>query len=209
MAIFLLERKKTLNILNCTEIFGLTKSGKTTYLRQRVKKGEQVLFVEKGKFFSKVVNFLKYASKNPTNVLYLFFRLNSNWIYLKELTLKDYLVIWKMRNYYLAAVLSKYEKLKWSKENYFVDEFLLQSLFMIFQVKSSEENIKKIISRIPKSKNVLIIEAPPKIRYSRISNVKNPATKLSSEYKLKWVKNSEYNYETIKKILLEEYRQIK
>ena len=63
-----------------------------------------------------------------------------------------------MRNSYLGAVLAKYETLKSKKTPIIVDEFLLQSLFMIFQKKTDKKKIKKVLNKLFQSNKILIIE---------------------------------------------------
>ncbi len=189
--------------LNCIEAFGLSKSGKTTHLRGLKARNHNVLMVQNS-VFKKVIFFIRFFFKNPLTSIYLFYALNSNNIF-NNLSFKEKLTILKMRNFYLAAVLAKIDFISNMKKTCIVDEFSLQSLFMIFSTKSSEDKIKKVMSKLPKSKEVLLFEESQKTRHERIKSVKNPATKLNSYYKQKWIENCEYNYELIKKILLSFY----
>ncbi len=194
--------------LNCIEIFGLAKSGKTTFLKKLKEKGKEVYEVEYGNNITKIYNIIKYFIKKPIKTLYLFFKLNSNWLKLEHLTVKNYLGILKMRNSYLAGVLAKYEIVS-KKDDIYVDEFILQSLFMIFHKRVDDKEIREVLYCLPKSKNILLFEEKRKVRFERLKKIKKPATNLDLYFKFKWQKNCEYNYKIIKKILLEEYEEEK
>lgn len=190
---------------NIIEIFGLQKAGKTTLLRELKGKSKNVLDWESVSIRKKLYLFIKYFLLNPFDSVYLFYKMNSNWIKLGNLEVKDYFITFRMRNSYLVSALAKYEYLKKVKEEVFVDEFLLQSLFMIFQIQGEEEEIRRIIDKLSLGDKIIIVEESQKIRRVRLSNVKSPATELDLNFKSQWIENCEFNYEIIKKILLENF----
>ncbi|MCH7568289.1 MAG: hypothetical protein IIA87_02605 [Nanoarchaeota archaeon] len=122
-----------------------------------------------------------------------------------------------MRNSYLAFVLSKYEQIKNEKERIFIDEFSFQSLFMILQNKSSEENIQKIIRKLPKSDILFVFEANREKRhkaYKKLHPYKKgaillPASWIDKSYAKSLMEVMEYNFEIIKKIILKNYNEDK
>jgi hypothetical protein len=131
--------------------------------------------------------------------------MNSNWIVLKNLKWKDYIKIFLMRNSYLSAVFGRYEQLKNIKREIIVDEFFLQSLFIIFQVKVKEEKLEEILKIMLLPSKIYLFEIPKIIRDKRLKETEFPGEKINKEYAREWMKNSEYNYQIIKKILLKKY----
>jgi|SRR3989344_388992 len=183
------------------ELFGLPKSGKSTFLNKLAEEGKNFLDFDKMPSFRKFLLFLSYLFRHPLNTKYLFYKMNSNWLCLKELNLKDYFEIFRMRNSYLMAVLAKYELLKNVKKEVYVDEFIMQSLFMIKQKESSEEELRNIIDKLPKSRKIMILEETKKKRYERWKKIKKPARNLNLDFRMKWWSINEKNYEIIKKIM--------
>jgi hypothetical protein len=156
---------------NSIEVFGLTKSGKTTLLEEFRRKGKKVLEWEGVSAIRKVFLFLEYLMRHPFRTNYLFYKMNRNWVVLEDLGMKDYFDIFRMRNSYLASVLGKYSLLRKLREERYVDEFLLQSLFMIFQTRVSEEELRAVLESLPLSKRVIVVEEQNEVREKRIWNL--------------------------------------
>lgn len=203
MKITLLENTHPKN--NITEIFGLAKAGKTYFLKNQLKKGKHGVLVEDLPLLKKLWSFIKLTLKHPIKTSYLFYKTNSNWVKHPDINAGDYMKIFIMRNSYLAASLAKYQILRKNKKQTLVDEFSLQSLFMIFQEKAPEEELRKTINILPKSKQVLIIEESKKIRDQRMAARKKPSRNLNPIYFKLWRQNLEHNYKIIKKLVLEHY----
>ncbi len=192
----ILYKNKCIDYPNYIELFGLSKSGKTN-LTKVLKKKIRVISVSKG-FFSKIGYFIKFLLKKPVVSYSLFLKLNSE--ILDAGTIKDNIKVFFMRNSYLSAVLSKYERILSIKSPTLVDEFLLQSLFMIFQNKSNHNEITKIIKLLPVN-HVLVIETPNNLRKKRLQQVGYPGGDINRIYARKWMENMEYNYKLIIEIL--------
>ncbi len=205
MTIYILTiKKKGKRTLPCWELFGLPKSGKTTFLSVLTKKGYQTMQVVQKNTALKIFNFLKYVIKYPFSTSYLFFKLNTNQLPLSNLRFWDKLLTSRMRNSYLGAVLAKCETLvMYSKP--IVDEFMLQSLFMIIQSRSSVKELQKIIDNMPLSEKIFLVETSKRTRDQRLKSIRKPARVLDPYYKALWIENSEYNYAIIKEILLNYY----
>ena len=121
-----------------------------------------------------------------------------------------------MRNSYLIGVLAKYEYLKNKKENIFTDEFSLQSIFMILQKKSNEKEIRKIIKKLPKSDYLFLFEGNKEWRHKAYQKkhpvhggTLMPGSGIDKDYAEEWMKIMEYNFEIIKKIIFEDYKEDK
>ena len=194
---------------NIVEIFGLAKSGKTLLFKELIKKGYKGLSHEEISTAQKILFFLEFFLKRPLNTIYFFYKTNTNWIKLKSLAFKDYFEIFKMRNSYLAAVLSKYEIAKKYKRKILVDEFLLQSLFMILHKKANEQEIRKIMEKMPHSGDILLVEESRKKRLNRLRNRKTPARNLNKEFLEIWWTNIEFNYNIVKRMILKKYKKSK
>lgn len=194
------------NRLKTVELFGLSRSGKTTLLKELIKKGNKGLLTENISSKRKLFSFLKFILIYPLKTAYLFFKLNTDWIVLPFLKFKDYFLIWKMRNSYLASVLAKYQVVRNSKERIYLDEFLVQSVFMVIQNKSDKDEIWRVLNRLPPSGDILIVESNKTERYKRIKNTRFPAQQINEDYALKWMLNSEYNYKIIKGLLIKKYK---
>jgi len=200
---------------NIVEIFGLAKSGKTLLFKKLIKKRYKGLSHEEISTPQKIFFFLKFFLKHPLNTIYFFYKTNTNWIKLKSLAFKDYFEIFKMRNSYLAAVLSKYEIAKKTSRNLksrkplLVDEFLLQSLFMILHLKANEQEIRKIMEKMPHSGDILLVEESRKKRLNRLRNRKTPARNLNKEFLEIWWTNIEFNYDIVKRMILKKYKKSK
>jgi len=209
-------------ILMIVEFFGLSKSGKSTLKRILAQKGystsrTSVLKTDDPSFVIKNIFFLKHLILHPLNVLHLFYKLNTKHIPLKQLTPKDRLKISKMRNFYLAAVLSKYEQIKNKKENIFVDEFSFQNLFMILQTKSDKKALGNILNKLPKSDYLFLFERSSRKRHNayKLPHIyKSPSTLLPGSwinkvYAQLWMNSMEYNFQIIKGIIKEKYKEDK
>ena len=197
------------------EFFGLSNSGKSVLKRELEKKGYKVSKSEKISKTLKFFLFIKHLILNPLNSLYLFNKLNSNRIQI-NLSPEKKALIKKMRNSYLIGVLAKYEYLKNKKENIFTDEFSLQSIFMILQKKSNEKEIRKIIKKLPKSDYLFLFEGNKEWRHKAYQKkhpvhggTLMPGSGIDKDYAEEWMKIMEYNFEIIKKIIFEDYKEDK
>jgi hypothetical protein len=119
-----------------------------------------------------------------------------------------------MRNSYLAALLSKHHRLRKEKKVY-TDEYSLQSIFMILQEISSEEKVRSIISRLPRSHAVILFERNKKKRYTayklpnkyKESATLLPASWIDMDYAEQFMNIMEINFQTIKKIIEQDYSE--
>lgn len=197
------------------EFFGLSNTGKSVLKKELEKKGYKVSKPEKPQKKIKFLLFIKHLILNPLNAIYLFKKLNSNRIQI-NLSPEKKSLIRKMRNSYLVGVLAKYEYLKNKKEIIFTDEFSFQSLFMILQKKSNENEIKKILKRLPKSDYLFLFEGKKEWRHKAYQKkhpvhggTLMPGSGIDKSYAEKWMEIMEYNFEIIKKIILESYQEDK
>ena len=197
------------------EFFGLSNTGKSVLKRELEKKGYKVSRPEKIPETMKFFLFIKHLILNPLKSIYLFKKLNSNRIQINFLPEKKSLIK-KMRNSYLVGVLAKYESLKNKKENIFTDEFSLQSLFMILQKKSNEKEIRKIIKKLPKSDYLFLFKGNKEWRHKAYqkkhpirSGTLMPGSGIDKDYAEEWMEIMEYNFEIIKKIIFEDYKEDK
>ena len=85
----------------------------------------------------------------------------------------------------------------------------MQSIFMIFQKKSSEDELRNLFKILPKSRKIMIVESSEKDRYERIKKTRFPAQQINKEYAIAWMKNMEYNYNLIMQILRDYYNIVK
>ena len=159
--------------------------------------------------------FIKHLILNPLDSFYLFKKLNSNRIQINFSPGKKSLIR-KMRNSYLAGVFAKYEYLKNKKEDIFTDELFFQALFMILQKNSNEKEIKQIISKFPKSDYLFLFEGNKEWRHKAYqkkhpihSGTLMPGSGIDKNYAEEWMKTMEYNFEIIKKIIFEDYKEDK
>ena len=203
MKTLLLTREEN-KVKNRIELFGLSRSGKSTLLNKLQEKGEKIIAVNPGFTLKKVYLALRFIIKSPIISFYLFYKLNTNWAKVK-MSPYLYMKLFMLRNSYMLAALAKHESLKKQKEKIFVEECIVQLLLMIFHSKSNKEELKKIIDILPMPGQILLIESDSKTRYSRIKNTRFPGQQISKKYAEAWMKNSEHNYKVIKKILLEKY----
>lgn len=197
------------------EFFGLSNTGKSVLKKELEKRGYKVSRTEKLSKTRKFFLFIKHLILNPLDALYLFKKLNSNKIQI-PLSSEKKSAIKKMRNSYLVGVLSKYEYLKNTKQNIFTDEFSFQALFMILQKKGSENEIKKILERLPKSDYLFLFEGKKEWRHKAYQKkhpihggTLMPGSGIDKNYAEKWMEIMEYNFEIIKKIILENYSEDK
>ena len=202
MTILILEDQSVKNSRIC-ELFGLSNSGKSTYARELISKNYNCSMPHEGGNLKKLILFFKFLLKHPVNTSKIFVKMNSNWVFLDHLSLLEYIRIFYMRNSYMAAVLARYEEIKKDGNPICVDEFFLQSLFMVFQVKTNEEEISKIIRLFPRSWRSILIEINRETRYLRLNKSGFPGQRIDKKYAEIWMENSESNYGLIKKILLD------
>jgi len=193
------------------EFFGLSNTGKSVLKKELEKKGYEVSKSEKISKTMKFFLFIKHLILNPLDSFYLFKKLNSNRIQINFSPGKKSLIR-KMRNSYLAGVFAKYGYLKNKKDNIFTDEFSLQSLFMILQEKSNEKEIRKIIKKLPGSDYLFLFEGNKEWRHKAYqkkhpihSGTLLPGSGIDKDYAEEWMEIMEYNFEIIKKIILQEY----
>jgi hypothetical protein len=193
-----------------TELFGLSRSGKSTLALELVKRGDfdRVVCSQENKFFV-LMRFLQYFIKNPIRTTKLFFYLNSNVILIESLTFIKKLRILIMRNSYLASVLSKSELSNRLDENLLVDEFFLQLTFIILQKKSSERKIRKLMKLFELPEKIILVEESKSKRYERFRAHRFPGGHIDKNYSLEWMKNQEYNYRILKRIIAQNYNKIK
>src|SRR3989344_5636732 len=197
------------------EFFGLSNSGKSVLKRELEKKRYKVSRPEKISKTMKFFLFIKHLILNPLSSIYLFNKLNSNRIQINFSSEKKSLIR-KMRNSYLVGVLAKYEYLKNKKENIFTDELFFQALFMILQKNSNEKEIKQIISKFPKSDYLFLFEGNKEWRHKAYqkkhpihSGTLMPGSGIDKDYAKEWMNVMEYNFEIIKKIIFEDYKEDK
>lgn len=202
MKILLNKNKDSVNSHIC-EAFGLSNSGKSTYLK-KIQNNHNVSLTGHNPS-KRIIPLFKFLLFNPIFSFSLYYKLNTNWIIMKELRFLDYLRIAILRNSYLSAVLARYNDLKNISEDLFVDEFFLQSIFMIYQKKAKEKEINKLLNIIPLPSKILLFEINNKTRYKRMEKNRFPAEEINKQYSVEWMKNSEYNFNIIKKFLLYNY----
>jgi len=190
------------------ELFGLSKTGKTIFKSNLKKLNYRTLDPKELSNNKRLLFFLKYLFKEPRNTIKLFYKLNTNNIY-KNIKVR------RMRNTYLMTTLAKYQYLKGKTGKIFADEMALQSIFMILQKKSDKEEINKVINLLPKSDFIFLFERSKEQRH-KIYEKPHPAFSnptmypggwISIDFAKKWMESMEYNYEIIKKILNENYRE--
>jgi len=182
------------------EFFGLSRTGKTTLMEKIRNKNFRTLTETSD--LIKLFYFLRRFFKSPIKVSYLLYKLNRNYLKLKQSSFKKYLQISIMRNSYLIGTLSKYERAITKKGIVISDELPTQSLFMILQSKSTAEEVKKVLAALPLPEILFIFELPKKFRELRHKSTRYPAQWIDKSYALDWLENSEFNYEIIKKELL-------
>lgn len=190
---------------NIVELFGLSRSGKSHLLTKMGESGKRCLEAAKMNPYKNLLFFIRYCIKHPAKALFLFSKLNGNWIHVYNLGLIKIIKIFKLRNSYLAAVLAKYDMIENEKKEIFADEFPMQSLFMIIQRKASENELRDLIKKLPQTRKILLIETPRKARYERIKKTRFPAQQIDKDYAVRWMKNMESNYPVIVRILKKKY----
>jgi hypothetical protein len=200
MTIIILENPKVKNS-NICEFFGLSNSGKSTYVKSMISRGVNCCIPYRKKHLRKLGRFFQFFLNNPISTLRLFYKLNTDWIKLSHLSFKKYFRIFLMRNSYLTAVFARYQEL--DKKEVYADEFFLQSLFMILQNKSNKREISTLMNLFPKSKRFSLVEIDSETRYRRLNKNSFPGEIIDRKYALIWMKNMEFNYNLVKKILLE------
>jgi hypothetical protein len=202
MKIIPLKSKKGTNI---TELFGLSRSGKTTLIKRLIKERKFDFGISPRKNrIIRIIKFLQFFFKHPIRTIGLFSNIYTNHIKL-DIPLRDKIMIFLMRNSYLISVLSKEGDVRNQSKKVLVDEYMVQSILMILQKKSTRKQIEKVIRLLNPSCNILIVEESSKKRYERFRQHRFPGGHINEKYSLKWMKNQEYNYKIIKEILLEQY----
>jgi len=197
------------------EFFGLSSSGKSVFKRKITKKGFRTFQQGEISFLTKIFFFIKHFLFHPASTIYLFGKLNTNKIKIKGLSLSKRLKIWRLRNFYLMFVLAKHEFFKNKKQKIFTDEFALQSLFMILHKKSNKAEILEILKNLPKSKAVFLFDGNKKLRYDAYENPHPlhvgatllPGSFIDKKFAKQWMKTMEYNFDIVKKIIQESYKQ--
>lgn len=210
MNLLILKRKDAQEKL--IEVFGISRTGKTTTLKGLKAKGEKIISPDDVGFMSKFYNLSKFTLKHPLKTIYLFYKTNTNHITLKELKSIEYLKILSMRNSYLGSALAKSEIIKTlNYERIYTDEFSLQLIFMIYQRKMTKEELQKLLPKLPKANKIIFMWIDKEIRYQRSYIDGFPAQKISNDYAMAWMETMEYNFELIKEVLKEsdEYEIIK
>lgn len=193
--------------MNITEIFGLPKSGKSTFIEKLKKEKMPVIGFKSKPSIIKLFYFFKYALKRPCSTMLLFYTMNKNKADF-NLSFADSIKIFLMRNSYLSAVLAKQEFLS-NAENAYVEEFSMQSLFMLFHSKASRKQIEEAMALLPLPSRIILLEEKRSIRYNRWNKIKNPARNINIGYRMKWWANMEKNYPIIKRIISEGYFKAK
>jgi hypothetical protein len=193
------------------ELFGLSKTGKTITANSLRTQERYVFDFKKTTTLKKLSLFTNYTLRNPLTTIKLFHLLNKNHI-------STNYKVWLMRNSYLASVLAKYNLIKNKENQIFIEEFSLQSLFMILQKKSNKTEISKAINLLPKSNSLLLFERSREQRHKiykkphptfRINPTMYPGGWINVEYAKQWMENMEHNYEIIKEIIQENYQEDK
>jgi len=198
------------------EFFGLSKTGKSILADKLKKQNYKVIDENEINLLKKIFFLFAYIFKNPLSTVYLFNKLNTNHIDI-PLPLKIKLRILIMRNSYLAGVLSKYQRIKNNKQLQFVQEFFLQALFIILQSKSNEKELRQILSKFTKSEYLFLFERDKKRRHEiyhkpHLTHNKSlmfPGAEISKKYAIAWMEVMEYNYNIIKRLILEIYQEDK
>lgn len=200
------------------EFFGLSKSGKSILLNDLGKKGFNINKFNDVSILIKILFFIKCFFKYPLNTIYLFYKTNSNNLEIESLKILDKIRIFLMRNSYVFSMLAKSERLKNKSGIQFVDEYSLQSLFMILQVKSDKKTFQKIFSKLPLADYVFLFERDKKERH-KIYRLPHPKFKknpvmfpggwININFSKKWMEVMEFNYKIIKEIILEDYTKEK
>jgi len=200
------------------EFFGLSKTGKSS-LKRKLKEAEYNV-LNPLSFLKKMLFFLKYLIKHPISTSFLFYKLNTNHIEFIDFKLSIYnqFRVLKMRNSYIISLLAKYEKAKKRKGLIFSDELAFQSLFMFFQRKADEQEIRSIIKMLPKSDLLCLFERSREERH-KIYSIPHPNFKknptmfpggwINVDYAKAWMNVMEYNYEIIKQIIQKDYKEAK
>lgn len=196
------------------EFFGLSNSGKSAFKKKLDKKGLRTFQQQELSFFQKICLFMRYFLFHPLSTLYLFIKLNSNRISNIPLSINKRFKIWRLRNFYLAFVLAKYELFKKENTRIFTDEFSFQSLFMIFHKRTDKQEILNVLKKLPKSDIIFLFEGQTHLRY-RAYKKKHPlypgatllpGSRIDKNFANEWMKIMEYNFRIVKEIILEKYK---
>tara|TARA_Y100000310_G_C20694281_1_gene824402 strand:- start:592 stop:1368 length:777 start_codon:yes stop_codon:yes gene_type:complete len=193
------------------EFFGLSNSGKSVLKKRIGQSGEQTLRFEDFSAGKKFSLFLKYFFAHPISTKLTFIKLNCNKIDFSG-SFIDRFKIWKMRNSYLAAVFAKAAYLSKVDEKIFVDEYICQSLFMIFNKNVKEKEVESILNRLPRSDYVVIFRGDKK-RRDFLYNLKHPnkpgkllpGSFINEQFGKKWLEVMEHNFPIIERVLRKRY----
>lgn len=209
MKLILFENADSKSNGKIIEMFGLSRSGKSTYINELKSNGKLCLGIEDMQKYKKLIYSLYFFISSPMKAFVLFKTLNSNKINLNSINLYKKFRIFILRNSYLLSALAKYQMLKNIKRPIYVDEYLMQSIFMIQPDKSDKSKLEFIISLLPKSGKILVVESIKKERYARIKRTRFPAQQIDKNYAIQWMKNMEFNYPIIMNILKRNYKRVK
>ncbi|NCO11497.1 hypothetical protein CO038_04720 [Candidatus Pacearchaeota archaeon CG_4_9_14_0_2_um_filter_39_13] len=196
------------------EFFGLSNSGKSVLKKHLEEKGHSVMKFEKISSTTKIMLLVKSFFLHPARNTLLFLKLNSNPLEIRNLPFNARISSSLMRNSYLASVLAKEEYLKRSSEKIYTDEYSFQSVFMILQKKASEEEIRQLISWLPKSDFLVFFRGSKilrdkayKIRHPFRKGTLLPGSNFSEEYGKAWMDSMEYNFRILEKIISKDYKE--
>ena len=192
------------------EFFGLSRTGKTTLKNSLLESPNQKKYVtiKSSSELIKFISFLKFLFSHPSKTSYLFFKLNSNYLKMEKFSLINYFKMIILRNSYLIGVLAKYglikqlEKQTNPNKRILIEEYMIQSIFMILHKKSNEREIKKLIRILPTPNQLLIFELENKTRLKRYQKTRYPAEQIERGYALRWMENTNFNYQILKNLLL-------
>ena len=193
------------------EFFGLSNSGKSVLKRRLERAGEKTLKFGDLSTGKKLGLFLKYFVKHPIDTKLSFITLNGNKIDFSG-SFSERFRVFRMRNSYLAAVFAKAAYLSKVDERIFVDEYICQSLFMIFHKNVKEKEVSEILNRLPRSDYVVIFRGDKK-RRDFLYSLKHPnkpgkllpGSFINEQFGEKWLKVMEHNFPIIERVLRKEY----
>ena len=192
------------------EFFGLSRTGKTTLKNNLLESTNQNKYVslESSSDVTKLFSFLKFLFSHPGKTSYLFFKLNSNYLKMEKFSPVNYLKMIFLRNSYLMGVLAKHESIKKLEtqipmnKTILAEEYLTQAIFMILHKKSNKREIMKLIKILPNPNQLLIFELENEKRLKRYEKTRYPAEQIERGYALRWMENTNFNYQILKNLLL-------
>jgi len=192
------------------EFFGLSRTGKTTLKNNLLENQNQQRYItiKPSSDITKFFSFLKFLLCHPIKTSFLFFKLNSNYLKMENFSPVNYFKMIFLRNSYLIGVLAKYglirklEKKSPPSKIILIDEYIIQSIFMILHKKSNEKEIRKLIKILPNPNQLLIFELKNETRLKRYQETRYPAEQIEKGYALRWMENTKFNYPILKDLLL-------